>query len=199
MSTTSAKWFFAKDTKAAKATGPVDDAQLKALVQSGQLESRDLIWRPGQTSWARAADIAGLFEATPPLPARPWPPFTASYARWFARASIGQRAAAIGISILIYFAIPGAIMLFWGFVTCFYDMHVNLGSINRSLGGISSDTDTLSSPQWDYRVEVIEDSAFAATIDNYGDVGWDLAFARRVVDPGERPRYEVIMKRIRTR
>lgn len=195
MSTASAKWFFAKDTKAAKATGPVDDAQLKALAQSGQLESRDLIWRPGQTSWARAADIAGLFEATPPLPARPWPPFTASYARWFARASIGQRVAAVGISILIYSTIAYAIMGICFFVAWFEDMHDDLDR----LSSIRSHTNTLANPQWDYRVEAIEDSAFASTIDNYGDDGWDLAFARRVVDPGERPRYEVIMKRMRGR
>lgn len=195
MSTTSAKWFFAKDTKAAKATGPVDDAQLKALVQSGQLESRDLIWRPGQTSWARAADIAGLFEATPPLPARPWPPFTASYARWFARASIGQRVAAVGISILIYQAIAAAIMGICFFVTWFQDMHYDLGRLQA----IGSDTNTLANPRWDYRVEAIEDSAFASTKSNYGDDGWDLAFARRVIDPGERPRYEVIMKRMKSR
>lgn len=195
MSTTSAKWFFAKDTKAAKATGPVDDAQLKALVQSGQLESRDLIWRPGQTSWARAADIAGLFEATPPLPARPWPPFTASYARWFARASIGQRVAAVGISILIYQAIAAAIMGICFFVTWFQDMHYDLGRLQA----IGSDTNTLANPRWDHRVEAIEDSAFASTISNYGDDGWDLAFARRVIDPGERPRYEVIMKRMKSR
>jgi hypothetical protein len=188
-----ARWFYAEDKKAAKPVGPVDDAQLTALAQSGKLAGRDLVWRQGQGGWIKAFDVAGLFDATPPLPASPWPPFTASYGRWFARATVGQRFAAVGISLLAYWLIAMSIMGIRFFVAYFQDMHSDL----RSLPSISSNTSDLVRPEWTYLVETIEDSYFHAKMNEYGSNGWELTYARRVVDPGEKPRYEVIMKKNR--
>lgn len=44
-----------------KRRGPVSDAQLKALAESGSLRPTDLVWRDGMPNWATASGLPGLF------------------------------------------------------------------------------------------------------------------------------------------
>jgi hypothetical protein len=54
-------------------------------------------------------------------------------------------------------------------------------------------------PQWEYRMISVKDLAFRETLDQLGEEGWELAFARRVAsqDGWGQPEgvYECIMKR----
>ncbi len=65
-----AEWFYAKDNKR---HGPVTEAQLRELVDSGQLLPTDLVWKAGMQNWAQASTVDGLFQQSspPPLPAPP--------------------------------------------------------------------------------------------------------------------------------
>lgn len=52
-------------------------------------------------------------------------------------------------------------------------------------------------PRWQYNVADIEDGQFLSEMEDWGDAGWELVFARRAVDSkgGGKPAYEVILKR----
>lgn len=200
MSAAPPKWFHSADTTAAKPVGPIDDVQLKALAKSGAITSRDFVWRTGQPSWSRAADIIGLFEPTPPLPARAWPPFTTSSWRWLSRLSHWQRVIVIGISVLVCQAIAAGLTF-----SCLWLEDIrsksldSLASIDESLSFIRRDTDALTTPKWDYQTKVINDADLDSKLSEYGNDGWDLVFARRGVDRNETPLYTLIMKRMRRR
>ena len=70
------QWYFAqKDQK----FGPVSSQKLKALAQSGQLKTVDLIWKEGMENWVQAGRLKGLFftasnSATGPPPLKANPP-----------------------------------------------------------------------------------------------------------------------------
>jgi predicted Zn finger-like uncharacterized protein len=69
----SAPWFVMVKSKQ---EGPLDEAGLRALIQSGAVNSRSFFWQQGMGDWKRGADIAelsGLFAAPPPAPAAPPP------------------------------------------------------------------------------------------------------------------------------
>ncbi len=67
----SAPWFVMVKSKQ---EGPLDEAGLRALVQSGAVNPRSFFWQQGMGDWKRGADIpelSGLFAAPPPPPAPP--------------------------------------------------------------------------------------------------------------------------------
>ncbi|XXF76579.1 AgmX/PglI C-terminal domain-containing protein [Myxococcaceae bacterium GXIMD 01537] len=56
--------------------GPLDEAALRELVDSGAVNARSYFWQPGLADWKRGSDIAELapFFAPPPAPEPPPPP-----------------------------------------------------------------------------------------------------------------------------
>jgi hypothetical protein len=68
------EWFYAK---AGKREGPVSIEDLKRLVQQGQLQPTDNVWKQGTPAWVSASSVDGLFEAEPP-PLPPSPPTKAT-------------------------------------------------------------------------------------------------------------------------
>lgn len=60
-------WYYAKDNQQA---GPIGEAELIALVQSGQLRPETLVWTDGMPQWAALQTIPGLTAASafPPPP-----------------------------------------------------------------------------------------------------------------------------------
>jgi predicted Zn finger-like uncharacterized protein len=68
----SAPWFVMVKSKQ---EGPLDEAGLMGLVQSGAINARSFFWQQGMADWKRGADLpelAGIFAAPPP-PAAPAP------------------------------------------------------------------------------------------------------------------------------
>lgn len=68
-----AAWFLVLGGQQA---GPVDDADLRARVATGEVAPSTLVWQQGMAAWAPAGQVpalAGLFAATPP-PLPPAPP-----------------------------------------------------------------------------------------------------------------------------
>ncbi len=68
-----AVWYFADGDVE---RGPVTEAQLRALIGTGNLTPEDLVWKEGMDDWTPAGDVPGLFDqpgpATPPVtPASP--------------------------------------------------------------------------------------------------------------------------------
>jgi len=61
-------WFY---VNAGQQAGPVDDAQLDALLAAGQINSETLVWREGMASWQphREARTAGSSAGPPPVSA----------------------------------------------------------------------------------------------------------------------------------
>lgn len=60
-----AAWYYSKN---GQKIGPVDEAEIRRLAQTGRLAPADLVWRTGEANWAQAASIPGLFPGPPPLP-----------------------------------------------------------------------------------------------------------------------------------
>ncbi|HEX8698424.1 MAG TPA: AgmX/PglI C-terminal domain-containing protein [Myxococcaceae bacterium] len=70
----SAPWYVMVKSKQ---EGPLDEAGLRGLVQSGAINARSFFWQQGMGDWKRGADIpelSGLFAAPAPPPAPPAPP-----------------------------------------------------------------------------------------------------------------------------
>ena len=70
------QWYFAQNERK---FGPVSSQKLKALAQSGQLKTADLIWKEGMENWVQADRLKGLFvtasnSATVPPPLKANPP-----------------------------------------------------------------------------------------------------------------------------
>jgi len=64
-------WYY---VSAGKQTGPVDDAQLEALVRSGQVQMDTLVWRESMAEWQPYSTVAPSGTAAPgPSPATPGP------------------------------------------------------------------------------------------------------------------------------
>ncbi|MCI0700449.1 MAG: DUF4339 domain-containing protein [Planctomycetia bacterium] len=61
--TQAAVWYYMVGDKR---RGPITEAQLKALAESGSLRPTDMVWRDGMPGWVAASWLPGLF---PPLPA----------------------------------------------------------------------------------------------------------------------------------
>lgn len=55
-------WFYMVGDKQ---RGPISEAQLKALAESGTLRPTDLVWREGMPQWVAAAWLPGLFPQQP--------------------------------------------------------------------------------------------------------------------------------------
>lgn len=49
-----AQWFYTVNGQQA---GPVDDAQLRSMIQSGQVRPMDLVWREGMANWAEVHSV----------------------------------------------------------------------------------------------------------------------------------------------
>ncbi|NLF73556.1 MAG: DUF4339 domain-containing protein [Candidatus Anammoximicrobium sp.] len=79
-----AVWFFADGDVE---RGPVTEAQLRALIGTGNLTPESLIWKEGMDYWTPAGEIPGLFDQ--PGPATP-PPTPAAPAAGEAKAKPGK-------------------------------------------------------------------------------------------------------------
>ena len=67
-------WYYAQNNNK---YGPINSAQLKALVENGQLQKTDLVWKEGMDDWKPAGKVAGLFAAetvAPVAASSPAPP-----------------------------------------------------------------------------------------------------------------------------
>src|SRR5260221_8680116 len=53
-------WFYVRDKKR---LGPVPQEELRALAGRGQLSRDDMVLREGETRWAAAASVPGVFPA----------------------------------------------------------------------------------------------------------------------------------------
>jgi len=62
------QWYIARD---GKQTGPISEAEIKAIAQHGYFRSTDLVWRPGFAEWTPALTVfkPAVREAAPPPPA----------------------------------------------------------------------------------------------------------------------------------
>ena len=67
------EWHYSKGSQQ---HGPVSASDLKALAKSGELSSKDLIWKEGMADWKAAGSLNGLFPPTPesPSPQKSPPP-----------------------------------------------------------------------------------------------------------------------------
>ncbi len=80
-----------------------------------------------------------------------------------------------------------------------------LSDIDRELSDIAFATSMLNlktnqSHQYEYLVVSPEDTSFSATMNLYGDLGWEIAFARRATSGrgyAQKVRYELIPKKTR--
>lgn len=68
---TEAIWYFADGDEE---RGPVTEAQVRALIGTGNLKPDDLVWKEGMEDWAPAEEIPGLFDSEPPAPPLEPPP-----------------------------------------------------------------------------------------------------------------------------
>jgi hypothetical protein len=63
-----AQWYYTQNGQQA---GPLDEAQLKGLMASGQISPSDMVWRDGMTAWQPATAVPELSAAAaaqvPPL------------------------------------------------------------------------------------------------------------------------------------
>jgi hypothetical protein len=57
-------WFYYKEDRGA---GPIDEAEIRALLQSGAIAADTLVWRDGLSDWTRAQDTE-LLSAVEPTP-----------------------------------------------------------------------------------------------------------------------------------
>lgn len=60
-------WFYAKGQEK---SGPISEAELRALLASGQVAPDDLVWTEGMTNWSRASAVPEL-GAAPSAPVAP--------------------------------------------------------------------------------------------------------------------------------
>ena len=58
-------WYFADGDEE---RGPVTEAQIRALIGTGNLKSDDLVWKEGMEDWAPAGEVPGLFNKEPAAP-----------------------------------------------------------------------------------------------------------------------------------
>jgi len=49
--------------------------------------------------------------------------------------------------------------------------------------------------QWEYKIESPSDSLVLESLDNWGEDGWELVFARRATSSYSDPSYEMIFRR----
>ena len=59
-------WYY---VDAGQQAGPVDDAQLEALVQSGKIQPETLVWREGMPNWSAYRQVAPATTNLPPVAA----------------------------------------------------------------------------------------------------------------------------------
>jgi uncharacterized RDD family membrane protein YckC len=64
-------WYFERDNQQ---HGPISYGELRRMASSGELNPTQLVWTPGQTDWAPASTIGGLFAVSAPLVVEPIAP-----------------------------------------------------------------------------------------------------------------------------
>lgn len=57
------EWYYTVNGQQAPA--PINDAQLKQMAASGQLQPTDMLWKDGMANWVPASSIKGLFAGRP--------------------------------------------------------------------------------------------------------------------------------------
>ncbi len=65
------EWYYMKNDQQ---VGPVSGQELKRLVQAGDLQPADLVWKDGMANWAPASRVSGLFSPSAAAPAASPPP-----------------------------------------------------------------------------------------------------------------------------
>jgi hypothetical protein len=75
-----AVWYFADGDVE---RGPITEAQLRALIGTGNLRPEDLVWKEGMEDWTAAGEVPGLFDQPTPAtpPATPSSPAAAADAK----------------------------------------------------------------------------------------------------------------------
>jgi len=58
-----AVWYFADGDVE---RGPITEAQLRALIGTGNLKPEDLVWKEGMEDWTAASEVSGLFDQAAP-------------------------------------------------------------------------------------------------------------------------------------
>src|SRR5262249_27564153 len=58
-----AAWYFSRN---GQRHGPVTSSELQRLARTGALTPQDHVWKEGMKDWVPAAQVQGLFSATPP-------------------------------------------------------------------------------------------------------------------------------------
>ena len=61
-------WYYARN---GQRFGPVEEAEIQRLAQTGQLSAADLVWKPGLPEWQPAGqtqELAPLFRPAAPVP-----------------------------------------------------------------------------------------------------------------------------------
>ncbi len=56
------QWYYARNDQP---MGPVSATELQQLVEAGELQPDDLLWREGMEAWTTAINLRGLFNADP--------------------------------------------------------------------------------------------------------------------------------------
>ena len=100
----------------------------------------------------------------------------------------------VGLWLVTYFLLAAITMGLSFSVPALVRTVKNVDQVKWYCESIRDDVRSLRHSKWQYLVETIDDASLVSTLDSHGAKGWDLVAARRVVDPGERPKYEVIMK-----
>lgn len=78
----------------------------------------------------------------------------------------------------------------FGVIAVFLGMLVVMGLV-----GFVKPGGVLAKQKWEYKIESVNDDAFALHMRRLGEDGWDLAFARRASDGRDNMMYECIFKR----
>jgi hypothetical protein len=67
-------WYYARNGMDRQ--GPVSETELRNLIDQGQVQPDDLLWREGMAAWTPLRDLTEFRTPSPPTPSTPAPPPT---------------------------------------------------------------------------------------------------------------------------
>jgi len=105
-------WFYAPAGSQEK-KGPVPEAEIRALLASGQLHPSDMVWTDGMANWI---PIAGLPDFGPPAPelVRPLPGLPAGLLGWMGFVGVMSIVSGIINCLTCFGAVTGIFMIISG-------------------------------------------------------------------------------------